>query len=77
MEMVLSNVGSPDRIARALAGGGLALAELSGYLGGLEQLVEIATLAMALFLLTTGFSGHCPTYTVLGITTCPNEDEEE
>jgi len=75
--MMKNNVGSPDRIARALAGGGLALAELSGYLGAIEQVVEIATLAMALFLLTTGFSGRCPTYTVFGISTCSNEDEEE
>ena len=35
--MVSKNVGSYDRLLRAFAGGGLAIAELGGYLGNIEQ----------------------------------------
>jgi len=77
--MVIQNVGSRDRIARAVAGGALALAELSGYLGPIELLLQMAALGMALFLVTTGLMGFCPTYTLLGIRTCafPESEDEE
>ena len=75
--LVIQNVGSRDRTARAVAGGGLALAELSGYLGPIEMVLQLAALGMALFLVTTGFMGFCPTYTLLGIRTCSYPESEE
>ena len=73
-----NNVGSFDRITRALAGGGIAFAELTGFLGGIERYVELFALAMAIWLLGTGLTGTCPTYSLFGISTCtPVMDEEE
>ena len=73
----MRNVGSFDRIARALTGGGLAFAEFNGYLGGLEQYIHYFAIGMAVWLVGTGASGSCPTYTLMGISTCPHFSEEE
>tara|TARA_B100001750_G_scaffold26679_1_gene17646 strand:- start:762 stop:989 length:228 start_codon:yes stop_codon:yes gene_type:complete len=72
-----NNVGSFDRIARALAGGGIAFAELTGFLGDIERYFEFFALAMAIWLLATGVTGSCPTYSVLGISTCTTASDEE
>ena len=37
IEMLSRNMGSTDRVMRALGGGGLAVAELTGNLGSVEQ----------------------------------------
>lgn len=75
--MISRNVGSPDRITRALAGGGLALAELAGFLGGVEQYFHYFAIGMAIWLVGTGASGTCPTYSLMGISTCPHFSDEE
>jgi len=74
--MVSKNVGSYDRILRAFAGGGLAIAELGGYLGSIEQYFHYFAIGMAIWLIGTGTSGNCPTYTLIGISTCPHNSEE-
>ncbi|MEE2812327.1 MAG: DUF2892 domain-containing protein [Candidatus Thermoplasmatota archaeon] len=71
------NVGSTDRIMRALVGGGLAAVELAGYLGSAEQYFHYFAIAMAVWLLGTGTTGTCPTYTFLGISTCAHDSDEE
>ena len=74
--MVAKNVGSYDRVLRAFAGGGLAIAELGGYLDGIEQYFHYFAIGMAIWLIGTGTSGNCPTYTLIGISTCPHKNEE-
>ena len=76
--MFSRNVGSTDRLIRALGGGGLAVAELTGNLGGAEQYFHYFAIAMAVWLLATATSGNCPTYSLMGVSTCSSElDEEE
>jgi hypothetical protein len=77
MEFLVNNIGTIDRKTRALVGAGLALAELSGYLGPAEQIFQFATIGMALFLVITGLFGYCPTYNILGFSTCADEDEDQ
>jgi hypothetical protein len=78
-ELLMSrNVGAPDRITRALAGGGFAMAELAGFLGGIEQYFHFFAIIVAVWLVGTSASGNCPAYSVMGISTCPHFlDEEE
>ena len=64
------NVGSTDRILRALAGGTLAVMELAGYLGSSEQYFHYFAIVMAIWLIGTGTTGTCPTYSIMGISTC-------
>tara|TARA_A100001037_G_C15009985_1_gene571226 strand:- start:446 stop:685 length:240 start_codon:yes stop_codon:yes gene_type:complete len=71
-----NNVGSIDRTIRALAGGSIAFAELTGYLGSVERYFEFFALAMAIWLLGTGVTGTCPTYTLFGLSTCATDEEE-
>ena len=73
----MANVGSFDRIARAVAGGGLALAELNGYLGNVEQYIHYFAIGMAIWVVGTGAAGTCPTYTLMGVSTCANFSDEE
>ena len=71
------NVGSTDRILRALTGGVLAAVELAGYLGSAEQYFHYFAIGMAVWLLGTGTTGTCPTYTLMGLSTCVHESDEE
>ena len=71
------NVGSTDRILRALAGGALAAMELAGYLGSVEQYIQYFAIAMAIWLIGTGTTGTCPTYTLMGISTCQHMVDED
>ena len=75
--MLARNMGSTDRIMRAVGGGGLAVAELTGNLGGVEQYLQYFAIAMAIWLVATATSAHCPTYTLMGVSTCSPESEEE
>lgn len=75
--MVFNNVGSTDRIIRALAGGSLAVFELTGNLGNFEQYLHFFAIGMAVWLLGTGMTGNCPTYTLMGVSTCSNMFDEE
>ena len=75
--MVSKNVGSYDRTMRAVAGGGLAIAELGGILGNFENYIHYFAIIMAVWLVGTGASGNCPTYTLMGLSTCPHISEEE
>tara|TARA_B100001996_G_C18376324_1_gene483543 strand:+ start:215 stop:460 length:246 start_codon:yes stop_codon:yes gene_type:complete len=75
--MVFNNVGSTDRMIRAFAGGGLAVFELTGNLGNYEQYFHFFAIGMAVWLLGTGMTGNCPTYTVMGVSTCPHMVDEE
>ena len=74
--MVSKNVGAHDRLLRAFSGGGLAIAELSGYLDGIEQYFHYFAIGMAIWLIVTGTSGNCPTYTLFGVSTCSPKIEE-
>ncbi len=76
--MLSKNVGSMDRIVRAIGGGGLAVAELTGSLGGAEQYFHYFAIAMAVWLMATATAGNCPTYSLMGVSTCTTDlDEEE
>ena len=76
--MFARNVGQSDRIIRAFGGGGLAVAELTGSLGGFEQYFHYFAIGMAIWLIATASSAHCPTYTLMGVSTCSSDlDEEE
>ena len=78
IEMLSRNMGSTDRVMRALGGGGLAVAELTGNLGSVEQYFHYFAIGMAIWLIATATSAHCPTYTLMGVSTCsPESDEEE
>ena len=78
IEMLARNMGSADRGMRALGGGGLAVAELTGNLGSAEQYFHYFAIGMAIWLIATATSAHCPTYTLMGVSTCtPESDEEE
>ena len=75
--MLVRNMGSTDRVMRAVGGGGLAVAELTGNLGSVEQYLHYFAIAMAIWLMATATSAHCPTYTLMGVSTCSPESEEE
>ena len=76
--MIARNVGQTDRMIRAFGGGGLAVAELTGSLGVFEQYFHYFAIAMAIWLIATATSGSCPTYSLMGVSTCSSElDEEE
>ncbi|HJM19708.1 MAG TPA: DUF2892 domain-containing protein [Candidatus Thalassarchaeaceae archaeon] len=76
--MLSRNVGSSDRMIRAIGGGGLAIVELTGNLGGIETFFHYFAIGTAIWLIATATSGNCPTYSLIGISTCPSElDEEE
>ena len=75
--MFARNVGSTDRLFRALGGGALAVAELTGNLGGAEQYFHYFAIGMAVWLLATATSGNCPTYSLMRISTCSSDLGEE
>ena len=78
IKMLSKNVGSSDRMVRAIGGGGLAIVELTGNLGGIETLFHYFAIGTAIWLIATAASGSCPTYSLIGISTCSSElDEEE
>ena len=58
------NVGRLDRAVRLVVG-----VMLLGLYGALEPPLRYFTL-IGLLLVTTAFSGFCPAYTLLGISTC-------
>lgn len=59
------NVGTADRIARAVLGAALILAAVTGMIGAWGWL-GIIPLGTAVF-------SFCPAYSLLGITTCPRD----
>lgn len=63
------NVGNTDRALRILAGGLLILLSLMNTIGpwGWIGLIAIAT----------GLIRFCPAYAILGLRTCPIENQEE
>ena len=76
--MLSKNVGSSDRMVRVIGGGGLAIVELTGNLGSIEAFFHYFAIGTAIWLIATATSGSCPTYSLIGISTCPSElDEEE
>jgi hypothetical protein len=75
--MLTRNVGSSDRIIRALSGGVLAVVELTGNLGNVEQYFHYFAIGMAIWLIATASSGSCPTYSLMGVSTCSSEIGEE
>ena len=78
IEMFTRNVGSTDRMIRAVGGGGLAVVELTGNLGGLEQYFHYFAIATAIWLIGTATSGQCPAYSLMSVSTCASDlDEEE
>ena len=42
IKMISKNVGSYDRMVRAIGGGGLAIVELTGNLGGFETVFHLS-----------------------------------
>ena len=77
IEMVSRNMGSADRVLRALGGGGLAVVELTGNLGSIEQYFHYFAIGMAIWLIATATSAHCPTYTLMGVSTCSTDSDKE
>tara|TARA_B100000029_G_C16986466_1_gene745749 strand:- start:155 stop:394 length:240 start_codon:yes stop_codon:yes gene_type:complete len=78
IKMLSKNIGSTDRMVRAIGGGGLAIVELTGNLGGFEEIFHYFAIGTAIWLIATATSGNCPTYSLIGISTCSSElDEEE
>ena len=75
--MLSRNVGSADRMVRAICGGGLAIVELTGNLGSLEQYIHYIAIATSIWLVATATSGSCPTYSLMGVSTCSSEFDEE
>ena len=73
----MSNVGRLDRIIRGSAGISIAFAELTGFLGVFELILEIFAFGLAIFLTFTAMMGYCPFYPILGISTCPVEINED
>ena len=51
--------------------------ELTGNLGGVEQYFHYFAIIMAIWLIGTGTFGNCPTYSLMGISTCSSDLGEE
>ena len=63
-----ANVGSTDKVIRLV----LAIAAVIGaYLAGMSSLLGIVLLVVGAVLGVTAFTGFCPLYRVLGMSTCP------
>jgi hypothetical protein len=63
-----ANVGSTDKIVRLV----LALAAvLVAFVTGIGTALGIVLLVVAVILAATAFTGFCPIYRVLGMSTCP------
>ena len=66
-----ANVGSTDKVIRLV----LAIAAVIGaYLAGMSSLLGIVLLVVGAVLGVTAFTGFCPLYRVLGMSTCPVRD---
>ena len=66
-----ANVGSTDKVIRLV----LAIAAVIGaYLAGMSSLLGIVLLVVGAVLGVTAFTGFCPLYRVLGMSTCPARD---
>jgi hypothetical protein len=63
-DLLLHNVGRIDRIIRLVLGVGLL-----GLYGALDPPLKYFTL-LGLVLVATAFSGFCPLYRLLGLSTC-------
>jgi uncharacterized RDD family membrane protein YckC len=61
------NVGSIDRVIRALVG--IALLAVF-FLGALQGTLGIVALVVGIVMLATAAMGWCPPYALLGINTC-------
>lgn len=64
------NVGRVDRIIRLVLGIGLL-----GLYGALNPPLKYFTL-LGLVLVATAFSGFCPLYRLLGLSTCPRAPDQ-
>jgi|TARA_B100001996_G_scaffold49685_1_gene35596 hypothetical protein len=53
------------------------MAELAGFLGGIEQYFHFFAIVVAVWLVGTSASGNCPAYSVMGISTCPHFSDEQ
>ena len=63
-----ANVGSTDKIVRLV----LALvAVVFAFLTGIATALGIVLLVVGVVLAATAFTGFCPIYRVLGMSTCP------
>lgn len=63
-----ANVGSADKIIRlALAIAGLVVAVLTG----IGTVLGIVLVVVSAVLVVTAFTGFCPLYRVIGLSTCP------
>ncbi len=67
------NVGSIDRIIRALVG----IAGLAAYfLGMVEGTMAIVALVVGVMMLGTSAMGWCPPYAIFGISSCSVKSED-
>ena len=62
------NVGTPDRVIRAVLG---AVVLIAAGVVGLPSGLGIGLLVLAAVLLGTAAVGSCPLYRLLGFSTCP------
>jgi hypothetical protein len=66
-----ANVGTIDRVIRALAGAALLA---FGILGGLASPWNFVAIGVGAVLLLTAILGFCPPYALLGINTCGKKE---
>jgi len=66
-----ANVGTIDRVIRALAG--VALLAF-GFLGGLASPWNFVAMGVGAVLLLTAIIGFCPPYALMGINTCGKKE---
>ncbi len=63
-----ANVGSTDKIARVVLA---LLAVVFAFLTGIGTTLGVVLLVVGVVLAVTAFTGFCPIYRVLGMSTCP------
>lgn len=63
-----ANVGSTDKIARLVLA---LLAVVFAFLTGIGTALGVVLLVVGVVLAVTAFTGFCPIYRVLGLSTCP------
>jgi hypothetical protein len=67
------NMGKTDRVIRTTVAAGIVYAFFTGAMGGP---IAVILGLVAVMLLVTSFTGHCPLYGFMGIKTCKCEEHD-
>jgi hypothetical protein len=67
VDQMNANVGSPDKIARIVAG---VVAAVVAFMVGAGSALGLVLLLVAAVLIVTAVTGFCPLYRVFGVSTC-------